>query len=139
MSIPWLKFNLRDNLKNFNIIPSGNINLIPDFYKSIITSINFVKKNDKEKILDIKSDRYLKLKIIYDVIKKFYFIKPKIEQQFINFSGEWESIYSSIHKKYFKSSIRSFNYRFIFDALPTTDKFNTDNLCFFCNKYIEPH
>jgi hypothetical protein len=43
--------------------------------------------------------------------------------------------YNSIHKKYFKSSIRSFNYRFIFVPLPTSDKFNTDNRCVFCIKY----
>ena len=35
------------------------------------------------------------------------------------------------------SNLRSFNYKFLFDSLPTSDKFKNKNTCYFCTKEME--
>jgi hypothetical protein len=138
LGIQWLKFQVKDKLVNFNIIPSGDLNIIPPFYNSIFSSFQFVKKIDKENILDYKSNSNLSLKFIYKVIKKHFFVKPKIESQFLEFDDKWKFIYKNIHNKSINSTIRSFNYRFLFDALPTADKFGyNQSSCCFCNNTVE--
>jgi hypothetical protein len=138
LGIQWLKFNIKDKLKNFNIIPTGDINCIPDFYKMVIQSVSYVKKIDKDKTLDFKLNTHLNLKTIYKFLKQQQFIKPKFEAQFLQFSDRWNKIYRNIHLKTISTKIKSFNYRFMYLALPTADRFNLkQQQCFVCKSEVE--
>jgi hypothetical protein len=88
LDIQWLKFQIKDKLVNFNIIPSGDFNIIPTFYNSIVNSFQSVKKIDKEHILDYKPNSNMSLKYIYKVIKNHFFVKTKVESQFLEFNDK---------------------------------------------------
>jgi hypothetical protein len=87
--------------------------------------------------INYKSKTHFSLKKIYEKLKKNNFIKPKIEQQFTRFADEWPKIYKNIHNKKLDSNLRSFNYKFLFDSLPTSDKYKNKIKCCFCKKEVE--
>ncbi len=71
---------MKEKLTNFNIIPTGDQNKIPLFYKWIIASLNLMKKIDLKNEFNYKSKTHFSLKNIYEKLEKNNFIKPKIEQ-----------------------------------------------------------
>ena len=129
-SIIWLKFLIRKFLKNFNIIPTGNINDTPMYYKNMKLVVEKYKKNL------IKSEYFsiLSLKTIYIRIKLSYEITPRIEDLFRD--KDWYEIYKTIMHKKLLSKYKVLNYKIIFNAITIKAKLNKEERskikCLFC-------
>ena len=133
----WLKFHIPNKkIENFNIIASGLETEAPRFFKKIIEIIKEYKKlvsNNKQKTDAIN---ITKSKEFYEIFRKSNEISPKIESQVRN--EEWEITYKSQHKN-ICSELRSMNFKILYSALYTKDKFkkNKDKLCLLCKKKEE--
>ena len=152
-SIFWMKWNFKDFLSNFNILPGGLDNERPAYFSFMIEcwkkfKIKFevwiVKENDKrkklyeEKFKKTLDKKKIKPFIAYDknFLNNINLLKSKfiynlfledfsmIKKLPYNFiKKEAEHIFLDIHKMN-SSNIRLVNYKLIFNGLPTNYKFN---------------
>jgi hypothetical protein len=130
----WLKMYINKNkINNFNIVAVGNEKEAPQFYLSLINLFKNFKtyiKKDKEILENFEN---ISVKKFYLIIKKKYEILPKVEN--IVDEIEWKEVYKSIQDPFVMSELRSFNYKILFSALYTFDKFNlkkNKKKCLFC-------
>ena len=112
--------------KKFNITASasGLEKDTPVFFNMIIKSIKEYKKlvsNNKQKIDNIN---ITKSKEFYEIFRKSHEISAKIENLFRN--DNWELTYINQHKN-LCSELRSHNFKVLFSALYTKDKFKKKN------------
>ena len=134
LGVFWLKFALRDfQLENFNIIPGGLEKERPDIYVEIIKAADRVHEiySDKKKTLKIKSSE------IYKSLLGKYEKEPKI--QTLNPGIDWKEVFKMNQFACRDSTIRSFNYKFLYDAIPCNQRFNNREKvkCYFCNSKTE--
>ena len=134
LGIYWLKFSLKDyHLENFNIIPGGLEKDRPDIYAEIIKAANRVNETfpDKKKALKLES------KAIYQSLLVKYEKAPKL--QTLNPSLDWKEVFKLNQFVCRDSNIRSFNYKFLYDAIPCNQRFNNREKikCYFCNNKTE--
>ena len=86
----------------------------------------------------MSSEKLLKLKEIYIILRKKHEISAKIEYALEQ--NKITEMYRNIHDKSLTSDLISFNYKVVFGALYTADKFNNvknNNKCVLCCKCKE--
>ena len=134
-------FNLRSNdfLKYYNII--GNIPIIMENAIKTETSINVENEQLINKIVEIKKvNKYLyKIQIPQRTFLTKY--EEKWERS-LNVKIDWKSHYVIPFKSTTDTSLRSFQYKFLTQILPTNKdlhnyKYKPSSLCDFCSSYVE--
>ena len=130
-SLKWLKFKMRNFISNINIIPyEPDYN---DYYENIITTIN---KNRSVVEEIINKNMFMNLKSIYEMIKKKNEIKPKIEENCLLEDIDWNFVYKKVLFKMLQSKMKVFNYKLLFAALSSKEKFYKTGKCDLCFKEI---
>ena len=131
--LKWLKFQLRDlGLKNFNLLPYGGDEGLPEMYQVIIDSQNEFKENDRN-----FSRKNYTSKMTYELFRKPYEKRSKRESEYIDIN--WTEIYNKINNKSLDSDLRVINYKILNEALSLNIKlYNTlGEKCIFCGKHTE--
>ena len=150
LSVYWLKFQLRDYLANFNIVPCGEETKRPVFFKKMIESINIFKnlylkwsclENERRNKLCIQKNMTRQNKLVFKPVEKnflnnFKLLTSKfIYNQFLleyrnvpklsfAFSlGEEKDIFTSLHKNIVQPNIIAVNYKVMLNGLPINAKF----------------
>ena len=133
LSIKWLKFQLRDlGLKNFNLLPYGGDEGLPEMYQVIIDSQNEFKEYDRN-----FTRKNLTSKMTYELFRKPYEKRSKRESEYIDIN--WTEVYNKINNKSLDSDLRVINYKILNEALSLNIKlYNTlGEKCIFCEKHTE--
>jgi len=130
-SLKWLKFKMRNFISNINIIPyESDYN---DYYENIITTINR-NRSVVEEI--INKNMFMNLKSIYEMIKKKNEIKSKVEENYLIEDINWNFVYKKVLFKKLQSKMKIFNYKLLFAALSSKEKFYKTGKCDLCFKEI---
>lgn len=133
MSVFWMKFQLRDVLSNFNLIPSMNEKDIPAFYKHMSKSITEFKKEDKD---FIKKIRHYTSKKVYEIFRKKHEKRPNCEA--LDQSIDWKAVYSTLNSKKLNSDLRVINYKLLHNGLSLDTKIEKlRKPCYFCDEEKE--
>ena len=166
LSVYWLKFYLRDYIKNFNIFPGGLDQNRPIFFKEMIKNIiefknlysNWAKsENEKrQKIIENLNKVSNKKKVFKEIEPNFLENFKRLTSKFIyekfiigyknctnllpNLrSTDQKLVFNSLHQNNRLSNLVVFNYKLLFKALPTNKKFNNryEKKCYLCNKVTD--
>jgi hypothetical protein len=131
-SIFWLKFQMKNSLKNFNIIPGGLEKDRPKFFDKMIEAylefISFKKDETKEKN-DSNS------KEVYNKFRKGFEEKPFCEKNDL-LMNDWKGVYKSINNKKLHAEWRSFYFRVLNNgvSLDLKNPWRKKNKCVLCDK-----
>ena len=108
---------------------------LSDEKKSLLNRALFRKK-EKYEVSFAKGESLLDSKSIYRIYLKKYVLEVKLEG---NARGLEKVVFESLHSFNTDSSLRSFKYKIIFNALPTNKKFKNiyGKFCYICKKEID--
>jgi hypothetical protein len=117
LGVKYLKFELRHliTFTNFNIIPVTDKK--PNIYKKISESVQDFKENDSE---FFKNIRKYNSKLMYKKILN----KNTLTIENLYDCDVWSVVYKNIHDSN-SSNLRSFLYKFLFNALPFENRLIT--------------
>ena len=135
LSVYWLKFFLKElNLKNFNIIPTGQDDKRPKEYSFMIECLKKYKNLNKSFKL---GKSILKSKIVYETYRTEYEGKPNSELKILKLDRK--SVYKKLLSKKLDSNLIVNNFKILNNALALNIKYcnRIKNKCFLCKGQIE--